>query len=103
MRKKNKNYSSSRNNLKCGTTEYEGAFYCSFFYILAECPIRMSTWEDDGIDFIIYAKLMTALMSKTREVFVEESHNECANWLSLKFKSKSQTSIEAEKRELMNE
>ncbi|MDC9593965.1 hypothetical protein [Xenorhabdus sp. IM139775] len=97
------NVFAERNNLKYGTSEYEGAFYRSLFYILEECPIIMPMWAKDGIDFIIYPKSMTAAMSKTREVFVEESYSKYANWLSLKFKKKSQSSIEVEQRELMNE
>ncbi|SIP71818.1 hypothetical protein XIS1_1270035 [Xenorhabdus innexi] len=45
---------------------------------------------------------MTA-MSKTREIFVEESQDRYANWLSLKFKKISQPFINIEQKELVNE
>ncbi|MEQ1976919.1 hypothetical protein [Xenorhabdus sp. SGI240] len=100
------NVFAERNNIKYGTAEYEGIFYRSLFYILEECPVIMPMWANDGINFIIYPKQMTAAMCKTREIFVEKSHNEYVNWLSLKFKKKSQLyedPIDIEQKELVNE
>jgi hypothetical protein len=78
-----------RNGLVRGTREHEDAFYRSLFYILEECPIIMPMWAEDGIDFILYPKQMTAAMSKTREIFVQRNDDDRANWLSIKFKKKS--------------
>ncbi|MBD2809790.1 hypothetical protein ID853_02535 [Xenorhabdus sp. Vera] len=92
-----------RNNLEHGTSEYENAFYRSLFYILEECPIIMPMWANDGIDYIIYPKQMTAAMNKTRELFVQKSNDDYANWLSLKFKKKLPSSVDIEQKELVNE
>jgi hypothetical protein len=78
-----------RNGLVPGTHEHEAAFYRSLFYILEECPIIMPMWARDGIDFILYPKQMTAAMSKTRELFVQNDGDERANWLAIKLRKKS--------------
>ncbi|WP_426575373.1 hypothetical protein ACP179_01200 (plasmid) [Xenorhabdus stockiae] len=97
------NVFAERNNLIHGTPEYEGAFYRSLFYILEECPVIMPMWANDGIDFIIYPKAMTTAMSKTREIFVQDSHSEYANWLSIKFKKKSQSYMKDIQKELVDD
>jgi hypothetical protein len=78
-----------RNGLEPGTREHEAAFYRSLFYILEECPIIMPMWARDGIDFILYPKQMTAAMSKTRELFVQNDADARANWLAIKFRKRS--------------
>lgn len=88
-----------RSGLVHGTREHEDAFYRSLFYILEECPIIMPMWARDGIDFITYPKQMTAAMSKTREIFVQNDRDGRANWLAVEFKKKSSADVHDDEHE----
>lgn len=57
-------------------------------YLLEECPIIMPLWALDQYDYIIYPKPMTSAMSTTRDLFVDENHQQFVNWLSLKIQLK---------------
>lgn len=48
------------------------------------------------IDFITYPKQMTAAMSKTREIFVQNTSDCRANWLAVKFKKNSRSHADEE-------
>ncbi len=79
----------ARSGLAKGMDHFEETFFKCLFYILEECPIIMPMWADDGVDFIVYPKPMTAAMSRTREIFVEPDRSNSVNWLSIKFKKRS--------------
>jgi len=61
-------------------------------YLLEECPVIMPLWAEMGYDFIIYPKPLTVGMAKTRELFVNGKFDDKCQWLSLRFKRRSQNS-----------
>ena len=59
-------------------------------YLLEETPIIMPLWAEMGYDYIVYPKPLTVGMAKTRELFVEGKFENKCQWVSLRFKKKSQ-------------
>lgn len=70
--------------------EQDVLFSFGLGYLLEETPIIMPLWAEMGYDYIVYPKPLTVGMAKTRELFVEGKFEDKCQWVSLRFKKKSQ-------------